>query len=102
MRKASVEGIIKYVEQDVFHIFGVPETIHSDNGKQFVSVSFQKFLKTYDVQHIKTAFYASQANAAERVNRSILQIIQSYVAEDQKMWDTHLTDVAFSLRSADT
>lgn len=58
MKKATAEGVIKYLEQYVFHVFGVPEMIHSDNGKYFVSAPFQKFLRKYDFQFIKTAFYA--------------------------------------------
>lgn len=85
--------------KEVFHVFGVPEYIHSDNGKQFVSETFKTFAERYGTKHVKTAFYSPQANAAERVNRSVLQIIRSYIKDNQKNWDNHVSDAAFALRS---
>lgn len=99
IRKATSAEVIKCLERDLFHVFGVPEVVHSDNGKQFVSVLFQEFLAKYGVRHAKTAFYSPQAHASERVNRSILQIIRSYIGKSQKNWDLHLSDAAFALRS---
>lgn len=99
LRKATAGEVVKCLEREVFHVFGVPEFVHSDNGKQFVSVLFGEFLQKYGVRHIKTAFYSPQANASERVNRSILQIIRSYIGDDQKGWDLHLSEAAFALRS---
>ena len=39
MKKASAGNVIKCLIQEVFHKFGTPEVIHSDNGKQFVNVT---------------------------------------------------------------
>ena len=100
MRKATSAEVVKFLEKDIFHTFGVPEYVHSDNGKQFVSLTFTNFLNKYAIQHIKTAFYSPQSNCSERVNRSVLQIIRTYIGENQKNWDSCLSDVAFALRSA--
>jgi len=35
VKKFTAEVVIKYLQQDLFHTFGVPETIMSDNGSQF-------------------------------------------------------------------
>lgn len=37
LRKVNSSAIMKYVEENIFHQFGVPQVIHSGNGKQFVS-----------------------------------------------------------------
>lgn len=100
MRKAVSSDVIKYLEEEICHIFGVPEFIHSDNGKQFISEQFKIFLAKYGISHIKTAFYSPQANASERVNRSILQIIRSFIKNDHTQWDCLLSSVAFALRSS--
>jgi len=34
-----------------------------------------------------------QANAAERVNRSVLQILRATIATDQRNWDTQLSRI---------
>lgn len=101
MREATAKGVVRYLESEIFHVFGVPETVHSDNGRQFVSDTFTSFLTSYGVRHVKTAVYSPQANAAERINRSMLSIIRSYIAEgDQRTWDVHISKAAFALRSA--
>ncbi|XP_037932695.1 uncharacterized protein K02A2.6-like [Teleopsis dalmanni] len=99
MRSATVQNMIKYLEADVFHTFGVPEIMHSDNGKQFISEAFKSFLQKYGVKHIRTGFYSPQANAAERVNQSVLQIVRSYIQEHQCNWDQYVSEAAFALRS---
>jgi len=43
------EVITKYMEQDLFHTFGVPETIISDNGSQSKSDSFQEFIRKWKI-----------------------------------------------------
>ncbi|XP_055855979.1 uncharacterized protein LOC129919156 [Episyrphus balteatus] len=81
-------------------MFGVPNIIHSDNGKQFVGKEFQNLISKYGIRHFKTAFYSPQSNASERVNRSLLAVVRSYLKNDQREWDTHLSDIACALRSA--
>ena len=39
----------------VFSYFGLPEHLLTDNGSQFTSAEFQKFLKENDIQHTLTA-----------------------------------------------
>jgi len=84
----------------VFHVFGVPEVIFSDNGVQFKSTAFKTFLETYGVTHNFTAVYAPQANASERVNRSVLAAIRTYIHPSQKDWDANLSSINCALRSA--
>ncbi|XP_055838190.1 uncharacterized protein K02A2.6-like [Episyrphus balteatus] len=99
LRKATGENAIRFLEDEVFSIFGVPESLLSDNGKQFIGKEFSKFLTNYGTKHIKTASYAPQSNASERVNRSILAAIRSYIGKEQSHWDQHLQSIVSSLRS---
>lgn len=100
MPKATSKAVNKFLIDEIFHKFGVPELLHSDNGKQFISESFQEILRVYGVKHIRTAIYAPQANASERVNQSILASIRSQLQTDQSKWDEQLSKIECSLRSA--
>lgn len=71
------------MEQELFHTYGTPETIVSDNGSQFKSTQFNQLLQAYGVHHVYTAIYSPQANASERVNRSVLAAIRAYIKNDQ-------------------
>jgi len=79
MRHAVAAEVIKWVTK-IFHQNGVPEFIHSDNGKQFVSEIFGELMTRYGIRHVKTGLYSPQANTAERVNRSVLQILRATIA----------------------
>lgn len=100
VKKFSSEIVVQYLEHELFHTFGVPELLVSDNGSQFRSHHFNQLLKRYGVMHIFTATHAPQANASERVNRSILSAIKSYVHTDQMNCDKLLSSIACSLRSS--
>ena len=57
-------------------------------------------MSKYGVKHFTTAVYSPQANSSERVNRSLIAAIRSYLKENQKDWDNHLVDISMALRSS--
>ncbi|XP_059223172.1 uncharacterized protein LOC131996977 [Stomoxys calcitrans] len=95
----TADAVIKYMEEDLFHTFGVPESVISDNGTQFKAKKFNDLLNFYKISHIYTAVHSPQANASERVNRSVISAIKAYVKPDQKNWDEKLSHIARALRS---
>lgn len=98
--RATTNAIINFVEPEVFQMVGASESMLSDNGVQFVSKEWKTLLERYGVRHILTASHSPQANASERVNRSILASIRAYVEGDQTCWDVHLAAIASALRNA--
>ena len=55
---------------ELFARWGIPEEIITDNGRQFVSQEFEKFLSGLSIKHCRTALYHPQSNGAvERFNR---------------------------------
>lgn len=97
--KATATNVIKYLSE-IFSIFGVPESILSDNGSQFISKEFQNFLNSLGIKHCRTGSYAPQSNASERVNRTILTSIRAYVGDQHDKWDYHLQDIMSSIRNS--
>jgi len=82
MKEATASNVVNFLVNEVFYKFGVPETIHSDNGKQFVSKAFEEMIDGFGIQHMRTPVYSPQSNAAERVNRNVLAAIRSFLDED--------------------
>jgi len=100
LRKANANSVINYLIESVFCTFGVPETIFSDNGKQFLSKEFQDCLEAYGIEHKKTPNYSPQSNTSERVNASILAAIRSYIGnKEHRTWDTNIPQITAALRS---
>lgn len=100
MKKATAEIIVKFVENEVFLVFGVPQFIICDNGTQFAGKVFKKLANTYEVQKIwYNARYHPQCNFVERVNRTIGAAIRSYV-KDHKDWDQEIKKISYAMNTA--
>lgn len=94
MRKASAEETIKFLKDEIFRKYGVPQILISDNGPQLRSSTFSSFLKEHKIEHWPTANYRPQANATEAVNKTIFTAIRAYIKENNhRDWDKNLTDI---------
>ncbi|MCP4346632.1 MAG: transposase family protein, partial [Desulfobacterales bacterium] len=63
----------------VFSLFGNPLKIRSDNGPQFVSTEFAKFLANQNIAHDKSPVYHPQANGLVEVfNHYLKRGVQKY------------------------
>ena len=54
-------SIIKALKT-IFSQHGVPETVMSDNGPQYVSQEFAEFSETYDFSHVTSSPHFPQSN----------------------------------------
>lgn len=102
MRKANSTNICKIVEEQVFHIFGVPEIVLSDNGKQFISNNFKALLVKYECKQWFNALYHPQINPTERVNKVIVSAIRAYLnsIRDHRLWDENISRIGWAIRSS--
>ena len=100
LKKFCTASIITFLENNIFHAYGVPEIVVSDNGPQFKSSLFSQFLAKYGVRHMFTPIYSPQSNSSERVNRSVIAAIRSYISKDQTTWDKYLGQICVALRSS--
>jgi len=58
--KATSTAVVRFLQEGIFTQFGVPETIHTDNGRQFISKEFENMLQKYGITHMKTGRYIIQ------------------------------------------
>lgn len=100
LKKFTSKIIIEFLQKSIFHVYGVPETIVSDNGSQFKANDFRAFLTQHGVKQVFTALYSPQSNASERVNRSVVAAIRAYLRDDHKEWDTNITAISCALRNS--
>ncbi|XP_070138611.1 uncharacterized protein [Drosophila bipectinata] len=100
VKKLLADTVVRFIRQELFHMFGVPETVVSDNRTQFKGEAFRGLMRENLVTQVFTAVYSPQANASERVNRSVIAAIRSYVKPNQKNWDEQLTEISCALSTA--
>ncbi|KAJ8980355.1 hypothetical protein NQ317_019242 [Molorchus minor] len=100
MRTATASNVVKFVENNVFLVFGVPQFIIADNGSQFAGMKFKQLVDKYQVQKIWfNAVYHPQCNFIERINRTIGTSIRSYIVE-HKEWDRNLFSIQQAINTA--
>lgn len=100
MKTGKTTPLIRFLEEDVFLVYGVPRVIISDNGPQFISNDFKNLLKQYNVTHWLTSRYTPQYNPTERVNRVIMSCIRAYIENTHSLWDINIKKIACAINTA--
>lgn len=81
--------------------FGVPETIHSDQGSNFVSNVIQALCDQLGINRTQTTAYHPQGNGqVERFNRTLEGMLSKVISDHQRDWDDHLQKALFAYRTA--
>ncbi len=70
----------------LFASYGLPEQVVSDNGTQFTSEEFQKFMRENGIKHTKIAPYHPSSNGAvERFNQTFKQALRAGSKESRSL-----------------
>ena len=84
----------------LFSIYGHPEIIHSDQGRNFESSILAQTLEAFGVRKSRTTAYHPQGDGmVECFNRTLLQLLRSYV-EKQSDWERYLPLVLYAYRTS--
>lgn len=84
----------------LFSRMGIPEVLHSDQGRNFESTLLRQTLEAFGISKSHTTAYHPQGDGmVERLNRSILQMLRAYV-ETKEEWEQHLPLVLYAYRTA--
>lgn len=101
LRRANAEAVIKHMEDSVFLVHGVPQTIFLDNGSQFISKNLELFFKKYKVPNVYfTPRYTPQINTVERYNKTLTSCISAFIEDDHRVWDVNLPKITFAMNNS--
>ena len=85
--------------EEIFARHGLPESISSDNGPQFIATEFAEYMEQQGIRHHKVTAKWPQANGeVERQNSSLLKRLQIAHAE-KKNWKRELNTYLTAYRS---
>ena len=94
--------VAKVLVENVLCRFGIPQVIHSDQGRQFESNLFQEMCKLLGIHKTRTTPYHPQSDGmVERFNRTLAAMLSAYVSENHRDWDEQLPYVTMAYRSTE-
>ena len=83
LNSTTTASVIAFLKP-MFARYGIPATLISDNGPQFISAEMKEFAETYGFHHITTSPYYPQANVqAERTVKTVKNLLSN--AKDPHM-----------------
>lgn len=99
--RATANVIADFLEKEVFYKFDVPEILVTDNGTQFTSEFFEKFVKEHKIRHIKTPVYHPQSNTVEATNKCVKTMLRAELLKrlDHTDWSAQLQRVVMNLNT---
>ena len=98
--KTAIE-VAKVFFESVVCKQGVPKTLVTDKGKEFVNEILKEVANLLQMKHITTTPYHPQANGViERSNGTVLNILRTLVQYNVSIWDTMLPIATFAYNTA--
>ena len=84
----------------LFSTMRLPDILHSDQGRNFESMLLHQTLDTFGTRKSHTTAYHPEGDGmVERFNRSLLQMLRSYV-KNEADWERHLPLVLYAYRTS--
>ena len=93
-RNQSALTVAKVILNEWIYNFGIPERIHSDQGRNFVSSLIKELCMLLCINQSKTTSYHPAGNGqTERMNRTLLSLLRSLSEEKKSKWPLYLNEL---------
>nr|KYP60953.1 Transposon Ty3-I Gag-Pol polyprotein [Cajanus cajan] len=81
----------------IIQIFGIPHTLVTDNGRQFIAQGFEDFLHELGIKHLPTSVEHPQTNGqAEAANKVILRELKKRLGNAKGQWADELPSILWA------
>ena len=94
--KSIVKALIKF-----FTFVGLPKSVQSDQGSNFMSGIFQQVMQESGVkQYRSSAYHPESQGALARFHQTLKNMIRSYCFDTEKAWDEGIHLLLFAVRES--
>ena len=91
LRRHDAVTVANVLVNEVMSRYGVPQMIHSDQGREFESALYQEVCQMWNIKKTITAPYTPWSNGKlERVNQMVKTMVKHYVDSSHCTWDRFL------------
>ena len=92
----TAKTVLKVVQHEWIEKYGIPEQLHSDQGKAFESEIVKEVCKHYGIHKTRTSPYNPRGNGiTERYNRTMYGHLRTLAHEEKKHWTEHLSGLVY-------
>ena len=83
-----------------FTFIGLPKSVPSDQGSNFMSGVFQQVMHELGIKQYRSSAYHSESQGAlERLHQTLKTMIRSYCFDTEKDWDEGIHLLLFAVRN---
>jgi len=95
--KTTAEGLARLFRDNVWQLYGLPESIISDRGPQFVAGLMEELNEILGIKtKLSTAFHLQTDRQTERMNQELEQYLRMFIDHCQEQWPEWLGTVEFA------
>ncbi|XP_059639120.1 uncharacterized protein LOC132281437 [Cornus florida] len=95
------QTVINFIEQNIIHRFGIPETLVSDNATVFRATDVLQFGHNMNIHMSASTPYYAQANGqAESSNKILIEIIEKMIKDKPRRWHETLSEALWAYRNS--
>ena len=96
----SAEGLARLFRDNIWKLHGLPESIVSDRGPQFVAEFTRELNKMLGIEtKLSTVFHPQTDRQTERMNQELEQYLRFFVDHQQKDWLECLVGAEFAVNN---
>jgi len=96
----SAEGLVRLFQDNVWKLHGLPESVVSDRGPQFVVELTKELNRMLGIKtKLSTAFHPQTDGQTERMNQELKQYLRFFIEHRQKDWPEWLAAAEFVINN---
>ena len=100
LRNIKTKNIVKALVK-FFTFVGLPKSVQSDQGSNFMSGIFQQVMHELGITQYKSSPYHPESQGAlERFHQTLKNMIRSYCFDTEKDWDEGIHLLLFAVRES--
>ncbi|XP_072076603.1 uncharacterized protein [Arachis hypogaea] len=98
---AGQTEIIDFIEENIIHRFGIPQTLSTDQGTMFTGQRIKNFAASRNINMVTSTPYYAQANGqVKAANKILIGLIKKNIGNRPRTWHETLSQVLWAYRNS--